>query len=375
MAPSNIQGLKVAIIGGGYAGATAAIALSQLGADVHVYEQAKSIGEVGAGIGLRPPTVQVFRDLGIFDEIAAVSSPSDYMEILTADGHLIMREEWPGINEFAQENKTRFIHRADFIQAITDLIPGDRLHLNAKMEKVTDNGDSATVSFADGSEVTADLVIGADGIRSKVRNQTFGEVKPVFSGLVAIRAVIDGDKAHGLLADDNLHLWVNPNGSMIYFLPLTHRNQVSFDITAPLAEEEANPQLTHEQIIARVDGFDERIQAITRDLDMSQVNVRGGFDIDKQPLWHTDSIVLVGDAAHSMLWHQGQGANSAVLDAKALVDHLASADSVAQALAAYQAERKPITDVLQDISRKAPDMNTDDVFPETQTFEKGAGVK
>ena len=374
MQPSEIKDLNVAIVGGGYAGATAAIALSQLGANVNVYEQAKSIGEVGAGIGLRPPIVQAFRDLGIFDEIAAVSSPSDYLEILTANGDLIVREEWPGIHEFEQENKTRFIHRADFIQAITDLIPGDRLHLNKQMDTIVDNGDSATVTFTDGTSVTADLVIGADGIRSKVRNQILGHAEPVFCGLMAIRAVVDGD-AHGLMDDDNLHLWVGENGSMVYFLPLRHRNQVSFDITAPLAEPIANPELTHEEIIALVDGFDERLQATTRDLDMATVNIRGGFDIEKQPQWHTDSVVLIGDAAHAMLWHQGQGANSAVLDAKALADHIAAADSVPEALAAYQAERKPITDVLQDLSRKAPDMNTNDAFPETETFEKGAGVK
>lgn len=150
---------------------------------------------------------------------------------------------------------------------------------------------------------------------------------------------------------------------------------MSFDITAPMAEALANPELTHAEINALVAGFDERLIKITEALEMSTVNQRGGFDIEKQPQWHTDSVVLIGDAAHAMLWHQGQGANSAVLDAKALAEHIAEAATVPEALAAYQAERKPITDVLQDISRVVPSLDTDDVFPETQTFEKGAAVR
>src|SRR5215469_4021304 len=91
MQSSDLKNLSIAIIGAGYGGAAAAKALSLLGASVHVYEQATQIREIGAGIGLRPPTLDLFRTWGIFGEMARVSSPSDYFEILTATGQPIMR--------------------------------------------------------------------------------------------------------------------------------------------------------------------------------------------------------------------------------------------------------------------------------------------
>ena len=88
------------------------------------------------------------------------------------------------------------------------------------------------------------------------------------------------------------------------------------------------------------------------------------YDIDPVERWHTDSVALLGDAAHAMLHHQGQGANSAIMDAGALADALAAADSVAEALALYQATRKPVTDELQRISRQGwSEDELDDVFP------------
>src|SRR3712207_5253669 len=107
----DTKDLKIAVVGAGYGGAAAAKALSLLRADVTVYEQAPAIGEVGAGIGLRPATMDRFRQWGIFDAIAKVSSPSDYFEVLTSTGDLIAREEWPGIHDHAEETTTHLIHR------------------------------------------------------------------------------------------------------------------------------------------------------------------------------------------------------------------------------------------------------------------------
>lgn len=373
MKPSDIENLKVAIVGGGYGGASAALALIQLGADVHVYEQAGEIHEVGAGIGLRPPTVEVLRKWGVYDEFAKVSAPSDYIQVYTAGGELLMQEEWPGKHEYAQENKCFLIHRGDVIETLLKFLPKDRVHLGHRAGTVTDHGDAATVTFENGAEVTADLVIGADGIRSRVRNQVFGEVTPVFSHSLAIRAVISADDAHGLVTDDCFRVYASPSGTTVYFLPLRHRNQVSFDITAPSDDTTWAPEITHEDIARLLDGFDERLQAIGRELDLSTLTNRGVYDIDKQPSWHTDSVVLVGDAAHAMLHHQGQGANSAMQDAWWLAEAVKDGADVKDALRIYQDKRKPITDVLQDISRKPFDIG--DAFPETTSFAKGAGVE
>ncbi|MEU9094135.1 FAD-dependent monooxygenase [Streptomyces sp. NPDC048428] len=367
---SDLKNLKIAIVGAGYGGAAAAKALSLLGADVNVYEQANQIREAGAGIGLRPSTMNRFREWGIFDAIAKVSSPSEIFEILTPTGDLIMKEEWPVAGE---QTDTHLIHRGDFIDALLSVLPEGMVHLGHKLESVQDNGDGAVLTFANGASVEADLVIGADGIKSVVRRELFSEKEPVFSGEHAYRAVISADDAYGMVVDDNLRMYIG-RGTKIYLLPLRHRNQVSFDITALCPDGTWAPEVSKEDLLATVEGFDERLVNITRDLDMDTVNIRAVYDIDSIDTWHSDSVVLMGDAAHSMLHHQGQGANSAVEDAGALADALRDADSVKEALALFQATRKPVTDKLQAVSRQGwSEGEIDEVFPGQKPA--AAGVK
>ncbi|MFF7359585.1 FAD-dependent monooxygenase [Streptomyces sp. NPDC008125] len=357
---SDIKNLRIAVVGAGYGGAAAAKALSLLGARVDVYEQASRIGEVGAGIGLRPATMNRFRAWGIFDTIAEVSSPSDYFEILTATGDPIMKEAWPAAGE---QTRTHLIHRGDFIDALLGVLPDGMVHLGHRLESVRDEGDRSLLTFAGGRTVEADLVVGADGIKSVVRHRLFGGKGPVFSGEHAYRTVISVDDAQGMVVDDNLRMYIG-RGTKIYLLPLRHRGQVSFDATALNPDGTWAPRVAKDDLLATVAGFDERLVDIARGLDMDAVNVRAVYDIDPVDTWHSDSVVLVGDAAHSMLHHQGQGANSAIEDGGALADALLRADSPKEALALYQATRKPVTDELQRISRQGwTEEEISDVFP------------
>ena len=361
MRSSDLSNLNVAVIGAGYAGAAAGKALSLLGCNVQVYEQATHIREVGAGIGLRPSTMDRFRQWRILDAITDVSSPSDYFQILTATGEHIIQEPWPEIDSYRLT--THLIHRGDFIDALLGVLPPDMVQLGRAAAAVEDQGDHATVTFANGTETTADLVIGADGIRSVVRQQLFSEKEPVFSGEHAYRTVIPVDDCHGMVTDDNLRMYLG-RGTKLYLLPLRHRDQVSYDITTLCPDDAWAPVVTKDDILAAVAGFDERIVSVTRDLDMAAVNIRAVYDIDPIDTWHSDCVALVGDAAHAMLHHQGQGANSAILDVGALGDALRDADSVSDALAVYQTVRKPVTDELQRISRQGwSEDEVNDVFP------------
>ncbi|MGW0179750.1 FAD-dependent oxidoreductase [Nocardia sp. NPDC003345] len=372
MQASDLSKLKIAIVGAGYAGAAAAKALSALGADIGVFERATAVREVGAGIGLRPATMQRFRQWGIFDAVASVSSPSDYFEIRTAAGEHIMREEWPGVHEFGEPTRTHLIHRGDFIDALLGVLPAGMVRLGHTLETVEDRGARSVLTFTNGKTVEADLVVGADGIKSVVRRQLFSAAEPVFSGEHAYRAVIPAAAAYGLVVDDNLRMYIG-RGTKVYLLPLRHRGQVSFDITALSPDPTWAPEVTSDDIAATVRGFDERIVTIARELDRDAVNVRAVYDIDPIATWHSDSVVLVGDAAHSMLHHQGQGANSAILDAGALADALRAADSVPAALEIYQAIRKPVTDELQRISRQGwTEDEVEEVFPGQRTTVRSA---
>ncbi|KAE8765755.1 FAD-dependent oxidoreductase [Georgenia thermotolerans] len=367
MKTSELANLRIAIVGAGYGGAAAAKALSLLGADVTVYEQATEIREVGAGIGLRPSSMAAFRRWGIFEAIAAVSSASDYFEILTATGEPIMKDTWP---ESGEEKNTYLIHRNDFIQALVGVLPEGMLRVGHKLEAVTDRGDGATLTFANGTTVEADLVVGADGIKSTVRRQLFSDQQPVFAGEHAYRAVVDADAAHGLVMDDNLRMYIG-RGTKVYALPLRHRNQLSFDVTVLNPDGTWTPNVSQDDMLATLEGFDERIVKTAQDLDWSKVSIRAVYDIDPVDTWHSDAVVLLGDAAHSMCHHQGQGANSAILDADALAESLREADSVPEALARYQATRKPVTDELQRISRQGwTEDELNDVFPGQKTAAK-----
>jgi salicylate hydroxylase len=371
MQASDLKNLNVAIIGAGYAGAAAGKAVSLLGCNVTVYEQASQIREVGAGIGLRPSTMDRFQAWGIQDAITKVSSPSDYMQILDATGNPIMQEPWPEIDTFGIT--THLIHRGDFIDALLGVLEPDMVHLGHAAKAIEDHGDHATVTFTNGTEISADLVIAADGIKSTVREQMFSDKEPVFSGEHAYRTVISLDASYGMIRDDNFRMYIG-RGTKVYLLPLRHRNQLSFDITSLDPDPTWAPIVTKDDILEKVDGFDERIVSMARDLDLNAVSARAAYDIDPVDTWHTDSVVLVGDAAHAMLHHQGQGANSAIMDVGALTDALADADSVKAALAQYQATRKPVTDELQRISRQGwSEDEVNDVFPGQKPVTMGAG--
>ena len=359
----DFKDLTIAIVGGGYGGAAAAKALSLRGADVTVYEQASQICEVGAGIGLRPSTMDLFRQWGAFDAIAGVSSASDYFEILTATGDPIMKDAWPGMDDFEVHTHTHLIHRGDFIDALVGVLPDGVVKVGHRLERIDVTGERPALTFANGATATADLVIGADGIKSTVRQQLFSDQQPVFAGEHAYRVVVDADAAHGLVVDDNLRMYVG-RGTKVYVLPLRHRGQMSFDVTALHPDGTWNPHVTRDDLLRTVEGFDERIVRTVQDLDMDAVNVRAVYDIDPVDTWHSDAVVLLGDSAHAMCHHQGQGANSAIMDAGALTDAIADASTVAEALAAYQAARKPVTDELQRISRQGwSEDEINDVFP------------
>lgn len=350
---SDLKDLRIAVVGGGYGGAAAAKALQEAGAqNVHVYERANRIFQVGAGIGLRPTTMELFRTWGMFDRLAAVSSPSDYLEILSGDGkHVLAREEWPGLHAHGHVNQTRIIHRGDFIDALLGALPRDMVHIGHRLTRIDDQGETARLTFENGTAVEADLVIGADGIRSVIRRQLFSAAEPVYSGEHAYRTVIPLEQTHGLVTDTNPRFYMGANGTVAYNLPLPHRGELSYDITARNEDDSWTPELTREMLLETLDGFDERIVRVAEELDLSQVTSRAVFDIDPVDTWHSDSVTLLGDAAHAMLHHQGQGANSAIQDAGALAEILVAADSVKDALATFQAERKPLTDHLQAISR------------------------
>ncbi|SDH60582.1 salicylate hydroxylase [Alteribacillus persepolensis] len=364
----KISKLKVVIIGGGIGGAATAVALKNQGIHADLYEQAPVIKEVGAGIGMRPPTVKFFKDWGIYNEIERKSEKSSFMQILTSTGEVLINEEWPLLTNNPEDRWARLIHRADLIDIFFNQLPSESIHLNHKCDSIIDYGDHAEIHFDNGNSVVADLVIAADGIRSTVRSKLFSNVEPVYSHTHAYRAVVEEKETFNLAPDNTFKVFVDgETGNHVYFMPLHHRKQVSFDVTVSSADASWRPEVEKKDILQCLENFDSKIQKIAEKID--NYTCRSIYDIDPLERWHSDCITLLGDAAHAMLHHQGQGANSAIQDGGVLAESIRDAATIPEALQIYQARRKPITDKYQELSRRPPKVEAKTAFPEKSVFE------
>ena len=358
---------KVVIIGGGIGGAAAAVALKAKGIRADVYEQAPVLKEVGAGIGLRPPTINFFKKWGMYQDIQKVSARSNHMEIIAGDDQVLVKETWPVLTEDKSDAHARLIHRADLLDTLIAHIPEDQLHLNHRLTEVIDHGVYAEVKFANGKTIEADLVIAADGIHSPIRDQVLNQHEPVYSGYLAYRALISTSAALGMASQDNvLRIYVDGDNS-VYFMPLEGRDQVSVDVTVP-GKFARRPEVTKKELMESISGFGPTIQKVVGNIDMKEIVTRPLCDLEHVKAWSTKCVTLIGDAAHAMLHNQGQGANMAIQDSGELAEALAESITIEEALQKYEEKRKPITRLYQDLSRLFPTDKAETAFPEKAHF-------
>lgn len=360
----KMSDLRVAIIGGGIGGAATAVALNSKGVKADLYEQAPAIKEVGAGIGMRPSTVHFFKNWGIYDEIVQKSSLSNHMDVLTAHGDVLVKEEWPLLTNNPEETWARLIHRADLIDIILNHVPSKNVHLNHKCKTVIEHEDYAEVHFENGKKIEADLLIVADGIRSTIRRQLFSDVKPIYSGMHAYRTVLEEKDAFNFVANDTFKVFVAESGAHIYLMPLHHRNQVSYDITVHSEDASWSPEVSREEILQHLQEFDPKFQQMA--MAAEDFTCRAVYDIDPINRWTSNCIGLLGDAAHAMLHHRGQGANMAIQDGGVLAEAIEEADTLQEALKVYESRRKPITHQYQEFSRQTPSNKAKTAFPEKE---------
>src|SRR5580704_5946686 len=155
---------RIAIIGGGIGGLTAAAALHQRGFEVEVFEQSRKIGEIGAGVALTPNAMKAYRALGLEAQIAEVGYESDYQELRHwSTGAVFSRVPRKGAytKEFGAPYLT--MHRADLIEVLRRQLPDRIVYLGARCTEVETDARSARARFADGKDIEADVIVGADG--------------------------------------------------------------------------------------------------------------------------------------------------------------------------------------------------------------------
>jgi salicylate hydroxylase len=327
---------RVAIVGAGIGGLFAAKALTAQGITVSVYEQAPAIGEIGAGVFLTPNSVRHLQRLGLQGAIekcgARVGGNSHYFR---HDGAPIAPVQ---VTDAAGWNATFGMHRADLVDLLGAALPPGTVRAGHRCSGFEQDGDTARVKFANGASVEADVVIAADGIHSELRPHVFPPSQPVFHGSVAYRGLVP----HARLPDwptDRWQMWLGPGRHFLTF-PLRAGkliNYVGFVPTDEQMKESWSAPGDPDTLRQEFAGWDPRIQEVLG--EVSQTFRWALYDREPLPGWTRGRLSLLGDAAHPMLPHLGQGANQSIEDGMALAIILGRADRTTAPLALLAYER------------------------------------
>jgi salicylate hydroxylase len=246
------------------------------------------------------------------------------------------------------------VHRADLHGGLLELLPQGILRLGLRCVRVTERDEEVELEFADGRVFTADVVVGADGIRSVIRQRLVGDA-PRFSGQTIYRGLVPAERVPFLAENPGVQLWLGPGQHCVAY-PVSRGRRISFGATtaAPADAEHAESWSVRGRtadLLAAYHGWHPQVRALLAAAD--SVGRWSLYDRDAVPRWSTARITLLGDAAHPMLPFLAQGANQAVEDAVVLAACLrrTGADGVAGALRRYQELRRPRTEEIQRRSR------------------------
>src|SRR6476661_8934043 len=209
---------NVAVVGAGLGGLCAAIALRQRGFDVTVYEQAPELGEIGAGIQISPNASRVLIALGLDKEFEAIAfEPNRHVVRNWRTGSIVSATQMKGV--FRPQYGAGYFgaHRADLHSVLQRALPAECVRANARCTGVRQDGERAIVTFADGREAQADIVVGADGIRSAVRESLFGPDAPRFTGHIVWRGLVPADALPKGLIEPDMTAWMGPKGTVVHY--------------------------------------------------------------------------------------------------------------------------------------------------------------
>ena len=347
--------LRVAIVGGGIGGLTAAIALQRRSIAVQVFEQAPALGPVGASIDLGPNAVRLLDALGIAGARRVGVRP-DAIELRRwSDGAVLLRTPHGAEAEEAFGAPLLDFFRPDLMQALLDELAPGTLVLGARVAAVDDNADGVEVVLEGGRRVSADAAVAADGIRSPIRQSLVGADDPVFSGTVVYRGIVPRAEIEEVHPDLVNRYWLGPRRHAVsYWMGAGELLAVNLAVQeAEWARESWTDEAAPDEVLAAFEGWDEGV--LTR-LRRCTTLLRGAVFV-RRPLerWTFGRVTLLGDAAHAMEPFQAQGAAQAVEDAYVLAACLdgVGREGVGVALERYERVRTSRAGELQASSSAA----------------------
>ena len=336
--------LHVLIAGAGLGGLTAAACLLQKGFKVSVFEQAPSLGEIGAGIQTSANAVKVLYSLGLRHALEAVAvrpQAFEFRRFNTAE--LMHRIPLGEQHERANGAPYFHLHRADLhellAQKVQELSP-TCITLNARVESFTEFDQAVSVRLADGTSVAGDALIGADGIKSVIRLQVLGPTPVSYTGDIAWRAVVPVERLPEGIMETVSTVWCGPKkhavmyylraGQLMNFVGLVEHDEPE--------TESWTQKRPWEELKADYEGWHPTIQTVIDAVDKDSCYRYALNDRPPVSNWSTARVTLLGDAAHPTLPYLASGAAMAIEDAAVLARCL-EADSVPAALAKYQRNR------------------------------------
>lgn len=343
---------SVAIVGAGMGGLAAAGTLRKFGFEVRVYEQASRFARIGAGIQMMPNSMKVLRGIGVEDRLRRTAfAPVSHLNRLWDTGEVTMELPMP---ESRYGAPYLCMHRGDLHDALASVVPQDIIHLGRKLAGIEQGGGQATLVFADGSRERADIVIGADGVHSTVREIILGPEKPLHRGRIAYRAVFPAERIGRDIGPSRTKWW-GPDRHIVIYYTTANRSEVYFVTSLPepaewVTRESWSAKGDVQELRAAYAGFHSDVRAVLEGCP----DCHKWAILEREPLarWSEGRVVLLGDACHPMTPYMAQGAATSIEDAAILARCLDAVDGedIAGAFRRYEAHRKPRTSRIQAIS-------------------------
>jgi 2-polyprenyl-6-methoxyphenol hydroxylase-like FAD-dependent oxidoreductase len=339
------------VIGAGIGGLAAAIALRRAGWNVRVFERASSPRELGFALMLAPNALASLRELGVADSVLGRGVTPRHVEIRRPDGHVLRHIDLAGLIGPSGPRAVMAL-RQDLHGALVAALGLDAIELNAVATGVIHRPTAAIATFADGRHVAGDLLVGADGAGSVVRRTLHPqEGPPRHSPYVAVRGVahdaarvLDGLDAVTYLGQGVEASLARASATSVYWY---------LSLLAADTRAERDPRVVLERHAA---GFDAQFKSVAHASD----DLRFDDLVDRAPMssWGSGPITLLGDAAHPMLPHAGQGAAQALEDAVGLALALRGTSEIPAALRRYERVRARRTGGFVKLARRIARVST-----------------
>jgi len=350
-----ILGKKIVIAGAGIGGLCTALALAKRNFEVTVYEQSPQLAEVGAGLQLSPNAMHVLKALGVADEInARAFAPTSAVMRHYQTGKTYFTV--PLGNTAAQKYGADYqhIHRADLHTVLYNACQkmNVSIHLGKGVQSYQQTPQNLSIQLSGLESLEADLLIGADGIKSKVQACMLGETPAEFTGQVAWRGVVNANKLPKGLVKPNANLWVGPGKHFVSYY-LRGGELVNFVAVQERGDWQKESWNEPGDINELRDTFAGWHPEVTELLNATEQCFLWAL-FDRKPLkqWSDQNVTLLGDACHPMLPFLAQGAAMAIEDSYALAHCLADEVDTQTALQTYQNMRLPRTRNIQLNARK-----------------------